>query len=79
MSEFYYQVPVSYEIKKRTFEGETDPTKNFDPLTSKYMRSYKYWIEVTFKNGTKSQETFSTKRNCIDYYERRCLIAGKRI
>ena len=33
---------VSFEVKRRTFEGKTDPSKNDHASTSKYMTSYRY-------------------------------------
>jgi hypothetical protein len=33
---------LKYEIKKRTFEGKTNPEKNDHALTSEYQPSYKY-------------------------------------
>ena len=33
---------ISFEIKRRKFEGNDDPSKNNHPLTSKYMPSYRY-------------------------------------
>jgi len=72
-----HKIPVSYEIKKRTFEGKTDPSKNFNSLTSKYMTSYKYWMEITFKDESKEDNTFVKKSDAVDYYERRKKQGGK--
>ena len=45
----YWSTPVKYEIKRRTFEGKTDPSKNDSALTSKYQPSYRYYMEIEFK------------------------------
>ena len=47
-------------IVRRTFEGKIDPSKNDDPVTSKYMPSHKVAV-VYMKNGKRAVETFATK------------------
>jgi hypothetical protein len=59
----------SFEIKRRTFEGKIDPSKNDCSLTSKYMPSYKYWLRIVFDNGQISTETKPTKQQCIDFVD----------
>lgn len=75
--EMTYPKVMGYRIKRRTFEGKTDPTKNDDSLTSKYMPSYKYWIEVEFEDGNKRTDTRPTKRECLEFVARLKLDAGK--
>lgn len=74
MRQFYEKVK-SFEIKRRTFEGKTDPDKNINSLTSKYMPSYKYWVRIVFENYT-SDRCFPTKKQCVEYVEKRKRIAG---
>jgi len=74
---FTYPNIKSYEIKRRTFEGKTNPQKNLNSLTSKYMPSYKYWVKISFDNGTHSEDCRPTKQSCIDYVEHRKRLAGK--
>ena len=66
---------IKYEILKRTFEGKTDPTKNGDALTSKYMPSKKYIAFYTVLNdeGNQSQanETFVTKTEAENEMKRK--------
>lgn len=47
-------------LVKRTFEGAKDPSKNDDPVTSKYMPSHKVAV-VYMKNGKRAVETFATR------------------
>ena len=72
----YYEQVKSFEIKRRTFEGRTNPGKNNNSLTSKYMPSYKYWVRIVFENYTTDQ-CFPTKKQCVDYVEQRKRAAGK--
>jgi len=57
---------IQYEVKKRTFEGIKNPTKNDDALTSKYMPSLKYiafyTVETDDNNQYKSQKSYKTKK-----------------
>ena len=73
----HYDKPVSREIKRRTFEGKTDPAKNDNSLTSKYMPSYRYWMEITYDTGRVSETCKVTKRDCIEYFEACERMAGK--
>lgn len=60
-------------VVRRTFEGKNDPTKNDDPVTSKYMPSHKVAV-VYMKNGEKFVQTFATKADAvywIDFHSHR--------
>jgi len=59
-----YQNVKSSTIKRRTFEGKTDPTKNDSSLTSKYMTSYKYWLRIEY-DGYTAEDCHPTKAECI--------------
>jgi hypothetical protein len=41
---------LNVKIHKRTFESQFDASKNDDPITSKYMVSYKYAVSYDVKN-----------------------------
>ena len=73
----YYSKPVGYEVKRRTFEGKTNPDKNGDSLTSKYYPSYKYWIQIEHDDGTVIIRTKRTKKECVEYFQHCLSIAGK--
>lgn len=75
--ELRHRKPVSYELKPRTFEGKTDPSKNGDPLTSKYMTSYKYWMKVYYEEGEPTTHTFPGKQNALAYYKELADKAGQ--
>ena len=51
---------LSFEIKRRTFEGKTDKSKNDHALTSEYMPSYRYIalykIRRDYGNGNISEK-----------------------
>ena len=64
---FKYRKVESSEIKKRTFEGKTDPSKNNHSLTSKYMPSYKYYMKVNYELGTSREDCFRTRKDAEDY------------
>ena len=50
------------EVLKRTFEGNTDPAKNGDALTSKYYPSKKYLLRCKYSGSDhESNETYETK------------------
>ena len=61
---------IKFEVKRRTFEGKTDPSKNDEALTSKYMTSYRYIalyrIRFEYEHGGVSEvdtsRCFRTKR-----------------
>lgn len=74
-----YPKVKSFEIKRRTFEGRTDPTKNDNSLTSKYMPSYKYWVKIKFEDGSETEDTKPTKQLCLNFVEHRKSIAGKQM
>ena len=73
-----YEMPTGYEIKRRTFEGKTDPSKNDNSLTSKYMPSYKYWLKITFPQSAQPHTNcFRTKREAEESYANAVKRAGK--
>jgi len=74
--EFRYQNVKGFEIKRRTFEGKTDPAKNDSSLTSKYMPSYKYWLQIEYDNYT-AENCFPTKAQCIAAVETAKRQAGQ--
>lgn len=73
----YYDKPTEYTIKRRTFEGKTDPSKNADSLTSKYMPSYKYWLLIGYDTCRKAVSTFRTKLDAEAFYANALKIAGQ--
>lgn len=48
-------------IVKRTFEGLTDPTKNDNPVTSKYYTSKKYIVLYDVENCGNNPMTHCTQ------------------
>lgn len=64
---------LGYEVKKRTFEGKTDPDKNEKSLTSKYMTSQKYiaFYTVQWDHGGigEMNKLYTTKREAIEDME----------
>lgn len=68
MEPIRYQKVTGFNIKRRTFEGKTDPTKNNSSLTSKYMTSYKYWLEIEYDSYT-AENCYPTKAKCITAVE----------
>jgi len=58
-------------LVKRTFEGSKDPTKNDDPVTSKYMPSHKIAVVYT-KNGKRAVETFATRADARKWIDAHC-------
>jgi len=56
-------------IVKRTFEGKTDPSKNNNPVTSKYMASYKYAVICT-QYGKERIDTFVSKKDASNWIEK---------
>ena len=73
----YYDKPTECTIKRRTFEGKTDPSKNSDSLTSKYMPSYKYWLLIGYDTGRKAVATFRTKAEAAAFYAKAQRMAGQ--
>ena len=71
-----YQKVSGFNIKRRTFEGKTNPTKNDSSLTSKYMTSYKYWLEINYEGYT-AENCYRTKADCIIAVETAQDRAGK--
>jgi len=67
---------IGFEIKRRTFEGETNPDKNNNSLTSKYMSSYKYWLRIDYENYS-SENCYSKKSECQQAVETAKQLAGK--
>jgi len=57
---------------KRTFTGPDD-----DVRTSKYMRSYKYWLELCCTEGYKAINTFRTLGDLNAFIEKTRKQAGK--
>jgi len=64
-----------FEIKRRTFEGRTNPDKNNSSLTSKYMPSYKYWMRIEYDNYS-SEYCKPTKKQCLEIVEAAKRKAG---
>ena len=59
---------MDFKILRRQFTatgGSEDPL-NDDPLTSKYMPSYKYVAIITKDNGTQFVRSFRTKREALE-------------
>jgi len=73
----YYGIPISCTIKQRTFEGKNNPSKNDDPLTSKYMPSYKYHLDIGYEDGRHASGTHRTKKQAQEFYDRAVKMAGK--
>lgn len=72
-----YEMPTGHEIKKRTFEGKHDPSKNDNSLTSKYMPSYRYWMVITYPHNPAGVEhTCRTKKEAEDIYRVAVSRAG---
>lgn len=74
--EFRHGIVKSFIIKRRKLEGRSDPTKNDDSLTSKYMPSYRYWLQIEFEGGQVTTRTRPTKQECVEYVERCKRLAG---
>ena len=72
---FYYPDVLSYEIKRRTFEGKDNPDKNNNSLTSKYMPSYKYWMKIEHPNYV-SKNCYRTKQDALEALETAKYRAG---
>ena len=70
-----YQNVKGFEIKRRTFEGKTEPEKNNSSLTSKYMPSYKYWMRIDYDNYS-SENCYPRKSDCVAAIERAENQAG---
>ena len=75
--EFKHGNVKTFEIKRRTFEGRTDPEKNDCALTSKYMPSYKYWMRVELDDGITHEFCRPGKQDCLDDLEKCKQQAGK--
>lgn len=78
----YWAKPVKYEIKQRTFEGKTDSSKNDHSLTSKYMPSHRYYMEIEFKaddchDAYITRNTYRTKADALAHYELCVKRAGQ--
>ncbi len=65
-----------FQIKRRTFEGKTNPAKNDNSLTSKYMPSYRYWLKIQYETYT-SENCFCTKAECLGAVATAKNIVGK--
>jgi hypothetical protein len=76
---------LSFEVRRRTFEGRVDETKNNDALTSKYMPSYRYIalyrIKRDYGDGNVSvrdeSRCFTTKQRASDYVSE--LVLAKQV
>ena len=75
---WYYPNVKSFQIKRRTFEGKTNPAKNNNSLTSKYYTSRRYWLEIEYDNYF-SESCYRTKAKCLEVVELAKRIAGTRI
>ena len=72
-----YEMPTGYKIKRRTFEGKEDETKNDSSLTSKYMPSYKYWMIIYYPHNTNGiQNCYRTKTDAEAAYQTAISKAG---
>ena len=59
------------QVHKRTFEGETDPSKNDNPITSKYYRSCKFAVSYNIEGYEHLVVTCKrTKKDAIAYVEK---------
>lgn len=72
----YHPQVKDFEIKRRTFEGKTDPNKNDNSLNSKYMPSYKYWMRIDYENYS-SECCYPTKAQCLEAVETAKQKAGQ--
>jgi hypothetical protein len=80
--ELYHSKVKGFEIKRRTFEGKTDHTKNDNSLTSKYMPSYKYWLRIEYHADEHharqaTEYCCRTKQEALDRVERAKYLEGK--
>ena len=73
----YYQKVKSFVIKRRTFEGKTNPAKNDNSLTSKYMPSYRYWLRILFYDGSSSETCYRQKIDCSGAVATAKAMAGR--
>lgn len=72
-----YEKPTGHEIKRRTFKGKTDDSKNDNSLTSKYLPSYKYWMKITYPHALQGHtDCYRTKREAEEAYEKAVKRAG---
>jgi hypothetical protein len=55
-------------IVRRTFEGKTDPSKNDNPITSKYYTSKKYAVVCEWY-GKPHAEAFTSKQEAQDWID----------
>ena len=75
--EMKYEKPTGHVIKRRTFEGKTDPSKNDSGLTSKYMPSYKYWMKITYPHAPQGHtDCYRTKKDAEAAFELAVTRAG---
>ena len=73
----FYGTPTSCVIQRRTFEGISNPDKNRNALTSKYMPSYKYYIDIGYEGGRHAVGTHRTKGQAQEFYDRAVKMAGE--
>lgn len=73
---FTHSNVIGFEIKRRTFEGKTNPNKNDNSLTSKYMPSYKYWLRIEYEDYS-SENCYPRKSECQQAVETAKQLAGK--
>lgn len=61
-------------VLRRTFEGEKDPSKNDDVLTSKYMSSKKYLLRYNcLEYGDASVNTLYGTKSLAEYAKEQLL------
>ncbi len=69
--------PTGHIIKRRTFEGEIDPSKNDNSLTSKYMPSYRYWLKITYPHNIEGiTSIYRRKKDAEDAFELAIKLTG---
>ena len=61
------------QIVRRTFEGKDDPTKNDDPVTSKYYTSQRYAV-VCMQYGNRRVYTCRTKQEAQDWIDHNSFV-----
>jgi hypothetical protein len=77
LAKFIVVAIYSIQVKRRTFEGKTDNSKNDNALTSKYMPSYKYWYEFKTMEGVKHTNCTTTKKDAYQEIKDYRLKEGK--
>ena len=64
-------VVTNINIHKRTFEGATDPSKNENPITSKYYTNNKYAVSYDVEGYEHNPHVrcFRTKKDAEQYVD----------